>query len=167
MVCLRNIWCGAVGGRAHVTAGRSTEGSLSRAAACAASAAHLVAAAGTKVVRRARRHLNTPFLLSGYCRWRGFWCDIGPYILYCTPIGNNHVRARLRGPRFARSRTVPVAYFTQNTAGLPTIPYRTRQSHLLWQDYSRQATITHTPLSAVSALRVVPAAPGQSLEVER
>ena len=77
MVCLRNIWCGAVGGRAHATAGRSTEGSLSRAAACAASAAHLVAAAGTKVVRRARRHLNTPFLLSGYCRWRGFWCDIG------------------------------------------------------------------------------------------
>ena len=77
MVCLRKIWCGAVGGRAHATAGRSTQGSLSRAAACAASAAHLVAAAGTKVVRRARRHLNTPFLLSGYCRWRGFWCDIG------------------------------------------------------------------------------------------
>jgi hypothetical protein len=65
------------GGHMRLLEGALNEGSLSRAAACAASAAHLVAAAGTKVVRRARRHLNTPFLLSGYCLWRGFWCDIG------------------------------------------------------------------------------------------
>ena len=55
MVCLRKIWCGAVGGRAHATAGRSTEGSLSRAAACAASAAHLVASDGTKLEGREER----------------------------------------------------------------------------------------------------------------